>query len=233
MADYILNIESSTGVCSVSISSGNDIVSFRESKTDRSHASMLTVFIEEVMEESGIGTKGLAAVAVSSGPGSYTGLRIGTSAAKGICYAADLPLIAVNTLALMTQMVLESPDIQPGEDSLLCPMIDARRMEVYTALFDASGKQTTDISAEIITGNTFRHLLDERKILFCGDGAEKCMETIDHKNAVFVPGIYPSAVMMAAFASSALKEGRIENTAYFTPFYLKDFLTTIPKRKMF
>lgn len=232
MVDHILNIESSTGVCSVSISGGYDVIAFRESRTGRSHAALLTVFVDEVMKECGLRFSELSAVAVSSGPGSYTGLRIGVSAAKGICYAADLPLISVNTLATMARMVISSHNGILDDNCLLCPMIDARRMEVYMSLFDYEGKQTGDISAEIIDGDTFSHLPGEKRLLFFGDGAEKCKEIISHRNAIFIPGIYPSAVMMADFSYKAFIEGRFENTAYFIPFYLKDFIATTPKNKM-
>lgn len=232
MADFILNIESSTGVCSVSISGGFDIISFRESKTGRSHAALLTVFVEEVMKESGLKFSELSAVAVSGGPGSYTGLRIGVSAAKGICYAAGLPLIAVNTLATMAQMVLSSHNELVDENCLLCPMIDARRMEVYMALFDYQGRQTSEISAEIIDENTFGQLPAGKKLLFFGDGAEKCKDVISYDDNFFIPDIYPSAALMRVFSEKALKERRFEDTAYYTPFYLKDFIATTPKNKM-
>jgi tRNA threonylcarbamoyladenosine biosynthesis protein TsaB len=233
MADYILNIETSTGVCSVSISSGREIVASRESDADRSHAAMLTVFIHEVMQEAGLEYRELSAVAASRGPGSYTGLRIGISAAKGICYAADLPLIAVNTLEIMCLMVIGDPGIQAGLDCLLCPMIDARRMEVYMALFDHKGNQKGDIVAEIVDKDTFMEIPQENEILFFGNGAGKCRDSIRHKNARFIPGIYPSAKLMALPSSEALKEGRLEDTAYFTPFYLKDFLATTSKKKIY
>jgi tRNA threonylcarbamoyladenosine biosynthesis protein TsaB len=230
--ELILNIESSTGVCSVCISSGSNILSARESREGRSHAALLTVFIDEVMKEADLEFRNLSAVAVSRGPGSYTGLRIGISAAKGICYAADLKLIAVNTLAVMTEMVISSALSFPGGEIMYCPMIDARRMEVYTALFDSKGMQSGDISAEIITEDTFRVLLNEKKVIFFGDGAEKCRDIINHSKALFIPGIYPSARMMAELSGAALKEGRFEDPAYFIPFYLKDFIATTPKNKM-
>ena len=232
MAENILNIESSTAVCSVSISSGNQVVAFRESRTDRSHAAVLTVFIEEVIKETGLAFTDLSAVAVSRGPGSYTGLRIGVSAAKGICYAADLPLIAVSTLELMVHMVKGSHPFT-GEDHLLCPMIDARRMEVYMALFDAGGRKKSEITAEIISGDSFPELLTGKNIYFFGDGAGKCEGIINNGNAFFIPDIYPSASMMAGLSGQALQEGKFEDTAYFVPFYLKDFIATTPKNKTF
>ncbi len=233
MTDPILNIETSTGVCSVSISSGSETIALRESMTGRSHAAMVTVFIDEVMKEAGLDFSMLSGVAVSRGPGSYTGLRIGVSVAKGLCYGAGLPLIAVNTLAVMALMVISSPHAPTDGHTVLCPMIDARRMEVYMALFDEKGRQTGDITADIITGDTFRELLDEKKMLIFGDGAGKFKDVITHGNALFIPGIYPSARLMAGLSFKALREGIFEDTAYFNPFYLKDFLATTPKNKMF
>lgn len=245
----ILNIETSTSVCSVSVCKGNSILALRESLTGRSHAAMLTVFIEEAMRESGIEYNELSAVAVSRGPGSYTGLRIGVSAAKGICYASDLPLISVDTLKIMAQRVIkiagsagsacseESHLAGAGlneagrEELLLCPMIDARRMEVYMAIFNSRGNQISKISAEIIDENTFSRYKQVKKILFFGDGAEKCKKVLGESNAAFIPGIYPSAIEMADLSYNSLQEGRFEDTAYFEPFYLKDFIATKPKNR--
>jgi tRNA threonylcarbamoyladenosine biosynthesis protein TsaB len=231
--ELILNIESSTGVCSVSISSENRILSFRQSREGRSHAALLTVFIDQAMKEAGLEFRDLSAVAVSKGPGSYTGLRIGISTAKGICYAANLKLLAVNTLAVMTEMAMAAPLTFTGDDYLFCPMIDARRMEVYTALFDPKGIQKGEISAEIITGETFSEVLNEKIIIFFGDGADKCRDIITHRNALFMPDIYPSAGMMGRLSLRAYRDGRFEDPAYFSPLYLKDFIATSPKSSMF
>lgn len=228
--DPILNIETSTGVCSVSVSDKDAILAARESRIDRSHASMLTVFIGEAMAEAGIGYNELSGVAVSRGPGSYTGLRIGVSAAKGICYGADIPLIALDTLLIMARGLLRN--IADNDGLLLCPMIDARRMEVYTALYDTAGTRVKDITAEIIVNDSFKDYLDERKIIFFGDGSGKCRDTLKHPNAVFIEGIYPSACYMAQLSFKAFAEKIFEDTAYFEPFYLKDFLATTPKNKM-
>ncbi|MFO7924360.1 MAG: tRNA (adenosine(37)-N6)-threonylcarbamoyltransferase complex dimerization subunit type 1 TsaB [Bacteroidales bacterium] len=253
---YILNIETSTAVCSVSISSESTILAFRESMVEKSHATVLTPFIEDIMKETGKKYGDLSALAVSRGPGSYTGLRIGVSVAKGICYGAGLPLIAVDTLGIMAGKVLslahrgqkESPATAAaaaqvpeeafswlrGADSsnvLLCPMIDARRMEVYTALYDTSGKRVREISAEIIDPSSFSEVPEKKSILFFGDGAEKCRDVAARKNTLFIPGIYPSAGDMAHMSLLAFREGRFEDTAYFEPFYLKDFIATTPKNK--
>ncbi len=250
--DRILNIETSTGVCSVTISSGRAVLAARESVVERSHAAMLTVFIQEAVSEAGISVGDLSAVAVSRGPGSYTGLRIGVSAAKGICYGAGVPLIAIDTLKLMALKVTGMLNPGPHENDtgnkgadnlpvlmgpcsdnvLLCPMIDARRMEVYTALYDIEGGLVKDVSAEIIDESSFRDIPDEQKILFFGDGSDKCKDVISHPNTHYIPDIYPSAVQMAELSHKAFAEGRFEDTAYFEPFYLKDFIATTPKNKM-
>jgi tRNA threonylcarbamoyladenosine biosynthesis protein TsaB len=236
--NFILNIETSTSVCSASVTSGNEIIALRESMTDRSHASSLTMIIDEVLNEWGKGFDHLSAVAVSRGPGSYTGLRIGVSVAKGICYASDLPLIAVDTMQIMTAKVLdevikklEANETEPG-NMLLCPMIDARRMEVYTAIYDTEGRKIKDVSAEIIDGNSFSEMMERYRILFFGDGAEKCRQMLSHANAKFIPGIYPSARQMATLSHESLSGKLFADTAYFEPFYLKDFLATTPKNRM-
>lgn len=254
----ILNIETSTNVCSVSLSAGEEVLAARESRTDRSHASLLTVFVDEVMRESATGYCDLAAVAVSRGPGSYTGLRIGVSAAKGICYGAGVPLLAVDTLRLMAMMVINgrlpafhgdhgdhggtgtaggSPGNDTGNDTgnktmLLCPMIDARRMEVYTALYDASGRQVAPTGAHIIGSEWFDTLPSVSRVLFFGNGADKCRHLVNGENLVYIEGIYPSARLMAGLSDEALREGRVEDTAYFEPYYLKDFIATTPRSRM-
>ena len=230
MKEYILNIETSTNVCSASITSGPDNLVSRESIEGPSHSSLLTVFVGEIMEEAALDYASLSAVSVSMGPGSYTGLRIGVSAAKGICYAAGLPLIAINTLDLMTEMALSSGYIENG--GLLCPMIDARRLEVYTALFNAEGKQLTDVRAEIITEETFREFDSNEKLWLFGNGAGKCMNIINYPNIMFIPEIYPSASKMGRLSYRAFTEGKFESIAYFNPFYLKDFIATTPRNKI-
>ncbi|MGF1585742.1 MAG: tRNA (adenosine(37)-N6)-threonylcarbamoyltransferase complex dimerization subunit type 1 TsaB [Bacteroidales bacterium] len=259
--DHILNIETSTSVCSVSISAGSNVLILKETRVDRSHAALLTVMIEEAMSESGMDFTHLSAVAVSKGPGSYTGLRIGVSTAKGICYAGGLPLIATDTMKTMALKVIGSiinagdgtennifqsgsasglvqyagefhEWIHKGGNVLLCPMIDARRMEVYLALFDKHGNQVREVCAEIIDESSFSGILDDNKIIFFGDGAGKCMEKINHRNALFIPDIYPSAGQMAELSYESFKSGDFENTAYFEPFYLKDFLATTPRNKL-
>ena len=165
------------------------------------------------------------AVAVSAGPGSYTGLRIGVSSAKGLCYALGVPLIAVDTLQTIVVEAIKRVD----DDMLYCPMIDARRMEVYTALFDGNAKRLTEVEAKIIDENSFREVLEEGRVVFCGNGADKCRQAIRHPNAVFLDDIHPLSSNMLPAAADKLKSGAVEDTAYFEPFYLKEFVGTKPK----
>ncbi len=226
----ILNIETSTQVCSASIAKNGKVIAFKESFEDRSHASLLTVFIDELLSENGIKPDYLEAVCVSEGPGSYTGLRIGVSVAKGICYAKNIPLIAANTLQAMASMASNKIT---GEKNLLCPMIDARRMEVYSAVFNSDITQIRKTIAEIIDEHSYAKELLLNKIAFFGDGADKCKQLIKHDNALFIDGIYPSAKYMAPLAQKAFNNKQFKDVAYFEPFYLKDFVATIPKKKIF
>jgi tRNA threonylcarbamoyladenosine biosynthesis protein TsaB len=232
----ILNIETSTNVCSVSLSGENgSILSYRENLDDKSHSALLAVFVEEILRETGKKSEDLDAVSVSKGPGSYTGLRIGVSTAKGICYARSLPLIALNTLDIITSGVLrQNPAAfsRKGEKVLLCPMIDARRMEVYTAIYDVLGNRLKETSADIIDDNSFKDLLMDHMIVFFGNGAAKCREAIAHPNAQFLDGVYPSAREMGSISIQAFMNSEFENLAYFEPFYLKDFIATVPKNQV-
>lgn len=227
----ILLIETSTSVCSVGISQNGVISSLRESFDMRSHAASVSVFIAEVMAESGLKYNELDAVAVSKGPGSYTGLRIGVSTAKGICYGADKPLLAIETLGGMATGFVEKFAEELQADDLLCPMIDARRMEVYTAIYDYKGNKTTDTTALIIESQTFSDILDKGRIWYFGDGAGKCKDLINHPNALIVNDFHPSARSMAALAQAAFENKQFENLAYFEPYYLKDFVAALPKVK--
>jgi tRNA threonylcarbamoyladenosine biosynthesis protein TsaB len=223
MALFIF-LETSTTMCSVALSEDSKLLALKEINGDYTHAENLTLFVSDVLASSGKKMSDLDAVIVSKGPGSYTGLRIGVSAAKGLCYALDKPLIAVNTLESMTQLKVVQ-DAAATEDVLyLCPMIDARRMEVYCAIFDRRGNQVVETSADIIDESSFSDLLQKGKVLFFGDGAAKCKGTITHKNALFLDGVYPSAESMIPFALRIYKEKVFESVAYFEPFYLKNFI---------
>ncbi|MDR1554181.1 MAG: tRNA (adenosine(37)-N6)-threonylcarbamoyltransferase complex dimerization subunit type 1 TsaB, partial [Prevotellaceae bacterium] len=179
----ILSIESGTSLCSAVLSQGNQIVALRESNGEIAHAAKLSVFIDELLNQQNLKVSDLDAIAISEGPGSYTGIRIGVSTAKGLCFGANKPLIAVGSLLSLTKLAVEK--IKPSSETLLCPMIDARRMEVYTALFDSNANMINQVSAKIVDENTFTELLKTNKIIFFGDGAEKCKSVISSPNAIF------------------------------------------------
>lgn len=224
----ILHIETSTSACSVAVSEDGQVVFKKEDLNGPSHAVSLGVFVDEAQSFADSHAMPLDAVAVSCGPGSYTGLRIGVSMAKGICYGRDLKLIGLPTLKVQCVPVLLYHDELP-EDALLCPMIDARRMEVYAAIYDRALKTVRDISADIVDENSYREFLDRHPVYFFGDGAAKCKEKITHPNAHFIDGIRPLASMMFPLAEKAIAEGKYEDVAYFEPFYLKEFVAGKPK----
>ncbi len=235
----ILLIETTTRTCSAGIADNGRIVSLREDlSTDYSHSSLLTVFIEEVMHEAGLQAGDIDAAGVSEGPGSYTGLRIGVAAAKGFCYAKDIPLIAIDTMKALTATGLHHMSQIQGVTppvagkTLYCPMIDARRMEVYYALFDRDLNKMGKTRAEIIDENSFReeHLQDAR-IFFFGDGAAKCREVLTSPNMHYVPGVYPSVRGMASEAEQLFGQGKFVDLAYFEPYYLKNFVAGKPRVK--
>ncbi len=229
----ILLLETSTQVCSVALGTDDGIVAIREAHDQQSHSELITVFIEEVLHEAQIGFAALDAVAVSKGPGSYTGLRIGVSTAKGICYACDIPLIAVDTLQALAAGMKSA--VENGEQLsgyILSPMIDARRMEVYNALFNDALQRLGATCAVIVNEHSFETELIDNTVYFAGDGAAKCMPLWSgNENARFLPDVLPSAIWMNPFAQIAFQTGNIENLAYFEPFYLKDFVAGIPKVK--
>ncbi len=232
----ILCLETSTEVCSVALSvDGNPVVE-REDKSGKNHAMLLARFVEEVMTAKNLQYNQLNAIAVSGGPGSYTGLRIGVSTAKGLCYASGLPLIAIPSLKAMAHHVISNPSIFGfvGKESLLyCPMIDARRMEVYAAIYDNQLTKIRDIQADIIDHLSFTEFLQNQKILFFGNGADKCKMTIQHPNALFLDNISASASYMAVPAEAAFAAGNFVDVAYYETFYLKDFVATIPTKNVF
>lgn len=225
----ILNIETSTDVCSVAISDSGQVIFNKEDHSGPNHAVKLGVYVDEALDFLDSHGLPLEAVAVSCGPGSYTGLRIGVSMAKGICYGRGVKLIAVPTLELMAVPVLlgEHPE---QEDALIVPMLDARRMEVYAEVLDRTLRVVRPIQADIVDADTYKEYLDQHPVYFFGNGAAKCMETINHPNAHLVEGIEPLAKNMAPLAEKRFVEGKFEDVAYFVPFYLKDFVAKMPKK---
>ncbi|MBF6628568.1 MAG: tRNA (adenosine(37)-N6)-threonylcarbamoyltransferase complex dimerization subunit type 1 TsaB [Proteiniphilum sp.] len=224
----ILSIETATPVCSCTLSRDGVIVLHREDFRGQSHATLLGQYVHEIMtyvREQGLT---LNAVAVSSGPGSYTGLRIGVSEAKGLSYGLGIPMIALPTSLIMASMIAE----RVGEDELLCPMIDARRMEVYATFFDKSLLTVRPTAADIIDGDSYADLLERHKVLFFGNGAEKCRAVVTHPNASFLEDIHPLASGMIPLAEKAFVEKKFVDSAYFEPFYLKEFVATVPKNKI-
>lgn len=228
----ILCLETSTSVCSVALNESCCTLAQRESEKQNAHSEKITTFIREVMETVGIDYFQLDAVAVSQGPGSYTGLRIGVSTAKGICYAADLPLMAIDTLEAMTYGMKEKLGSQIAENDLLIPMIDARRMEVYAAVFDANLNRIQDTAALVIDENAFDDLKKDHRLWLFGDGAPK-LKTVfaDQPNLSIVEGFKPSAAYMRPLAERALRNKDFVDVAYFEPFYLKDFIAGKPHVK--
>ena len=222
----ILHIETSTKNCSVSIANNGKLFSLKEINTgDYSHAEMLHPLINEALLESKLTIKDIEAIAVGKGPGSYTGLRIGVSAAKGLCFANDIPLISINSLEILAQSIT----IDSG---LIIPMIDARRLEVYAAIYDKNLNAVRETKAEIIDSHSFLDELQNQKVYFLGDGAKKCKEIILHENAVFIENVFPSAKKMATISYHKFKNESTEDVAYFEPFYLKNFVATQEKKKI-
>lgn len=226
----ILHIETSTNVCSVALSQDGACLFEKENTAGPSHATVLAPYVAEALSFAESHAIPLDAVAVSAGPGSYTGLRIGVSTAKGVCYGRGVPLIALPTLQLLCVPLLLYRDDLP-DDALLCPMIDARRMEVYAAVFDRALRTVRPTGADVVTADTYREFLESgHPVYFFGNGAAKCRSTIVHPRANFIEDVYPSARHMCPLAEKAVALGRYADTAYFEPFYLKDFITTKPKK---
>ena len=232
----ILNLESSTEVCSANIARDGEVIDIHENNEGQNHARLLTVFIEELLSSNNLKVSDLDAIAVSRGPGSYTGLRIGVSAAKGLCYGAGIPLIAISSLKSMAHYAASifKTGQNPGENApWFCPMIDARRMEVFTAFYDNANNETRPISAQIIDNDSFRGILDDLPVVFFGNGAAKCKSEITHTNAIFLDDIHTSSKYMAPLAEIAFQQDDFVDVAYFEPFYLKDFIATQPKKNIF
>ena len=226
-------LETSTDVCSAALFNEGQLLCCRENSEGRSHASTLAVFIDEILKEDNISPKNLSAVAVSKGPGSYTGLRIGVSTAKGICFAQNLPLIAVDSLQAMTFGAIGALK-ERGDDiegMVFCPMIDARRMEVYSALYSSQLAVVESVKATIVDESTFTSILEKSRVVFFGNGAAKCRAVISHANAIFLEDNFSSAKNMVLPSLEAFKSSNFVDTAYFEPFYLKDFVITQSKKK--
>ena len=232
----ILNIETSTEVCSVALARDGELIQLRENLAGQNHAMLLTVYIKELLEELHITANQLDAISVSGGPGSYTGLRIGVSVAKGICYGSQLPLITITSLEAMAHHVITNfSDIHSTkpERILFCPMIDARRMEVYSSLYDRNGQLIRDIQADIIDHQSYIAYLKEGSVVFFGNGATKCREAISHPNAIFIQDIITSSLHMIPLSERNFKLQQFSEVAYYEPFYLKDFVATIPVKNIF
>ena len=231
----ILSIETGTDICSVALANDGELMALRESDEGRDHAKKVALFVDELLRETGVQPSDLDAIAVGKGPGSYTGLRIGVSFAKGMCYALDIPLIAIGSLDALTEVAREDYDagILDIEDeewakAKLCPLVDARRMEVYAQVFDNEGNTLTDVVAEVVTEESFKEWRKDKFVIF-GNGAKKCTELLS--DAIFVE-VAPSARGIVRLAEEAFKAEKFEDLAYFEPFYLKEFLVIPSKKKL-
>ena len=223
----ILHIETSASVCSVAVSEDSQVIFKSEDFSGPNHAERLGTFVDEALSFADSHAIPVDAVAVSSGPGSYTGLRIGVSMAKGICYGFRIPLISVPTLQLLCVPVLLRHELE--DNALICPMLDARRMEVYAAVYDRALHEVRPVGADIVEADTYKEFLDKGPVYFFGPGAAKCRETISHPNAHFIDGIEPLARYMQPLAERRFLNEDFEDVAYFVPFYLKDFVAKAPK----
>jgi tRNA threonylcarbamoyladenosine biosynthesis protein TsaB len=218
--EIILSIETATPVCSVALHIQGNLVASYELHTERSHSDQLTSLIEQICKQSGISLPQISAVAISKGPGSYTGLRIGVATAKGLCFSLNKPLIAINTLEAMVWQINTFFD----KNTLFCPMIDARRMEVYCLVADSKGGILETTQAKIIDNQSFENILSQNKVVFFGNGATKCKTAIQHENAIFIEDLYPIARTVGLLASKQYTQKAFEDLIYFEPFYLKDFV---------
>ena len=224
----ILSIETATPICSCALLQNGEVIINRESREGQSHSTLLGVFVFDIMNHIRNSNLKLDAIAISSGPGSYTGLSIGVSEAKGLSYGLGVPMISIPTLNIMASIIKDKVD----EETLLCPMIDARRMEVYATILDKSLNVIRKTSADIVDSNSYLDLLSSNKVAFFGNGSEKCKEVIIHPNAIFIEDIHPLASAMGILAEKAFSEKDFVDSAYFEPLYLKEFVATTPKNKI-
>ena len=228
----LISLETATQVCSVALAKDGEVLALKESSEDKSHSALITLFIEEVLVGAGVEMKDLEGVAVSEGPGSYTGLRIGVSTAKGLCYALDIPLIAVSTLRAMA--LGASTGHGKGENTLYCPVIDARRMEVYYGLYNGNNDEVGEVKAEIVEESFLQNHFQEHRIVFVGDAVVKCQEILkDNPQALFLQNHLPTASNMAILAEKMYNAKQFVDVAYFEPFYLKDFVAVKSKKFQF
>ena len=232
----ILSIETGTDICSVALANDGELMALRESDEGRDHAKKVALFVDELLRETGVQPSDLDAIAVGKGPGSYTGLRIGVSFAKGLCYALNIPLIAVGSLNALTEVAREDYDAgildveeQEWSNAVLCPMVDARRMEVYTQVFDTAGTPLSEVVAEVVTEESLCEWRTKGKLVMFGNGSAKCMELLSDAIQVSVS---PSARGIVRLAEEAFNAGKFEDIAYFEPFYLKEFLVIPSKKKL-
>ncbi|MEZ5071132.1 MAG: tRNA (adenosine(37)-N6)-threonylcarbamoyltransferase complex dimerization subunit type 1 TsaB [Bacteroidales bacterium] len=236
MGQLILHIETATDICSVALSEDGRCIAVEESGPERAHARLLSPYIRTLFEKAGKTMGDLSAVAVSKGPGSYTGLRIGVSTAKGIAYGRDIPLLSAGTLENLAFGASRRPEFlrlqEEHPDILLCPMLDARRMEVYAGIWNHRLEPVREVTAEIIDETSFRDLLESGPVCFFGNGSGKCREVLPHPNARFLEDVNPSARHMTEPVTRAWNAGDFEDVAYFEPFYLKDFVATVPRKKV-
>jgi tRNA threonylcarbamoyladenosine biosynthesis protein TsaB len=233
----ILNIETATPVCSVALSRDGKLASLRDSTDEKSHATSLTIFIRQLLEENGITADQLDAISVGMGPGSYTGLRIGASVAKGLAFGSSIPVVGIPTLEALTIGFLlshakEIAGFASERNVLLCPMLDARRMEVYTALYDIALNEISPVEAKILDPESFRDLLENQIICFFGTGSNKATDLLLHPNARFFKGVELSAAYQSELAEARFNNQDFLDTAYFEPHYLKEFIASIPKNKV-
>ena len=226
----LLCIESAAEVCSVALARNGEVLACEESSHERDHAKLLAVFISKVFQQANSCPQDLNAVAVSQGPGSYTSLRIGVSTAKGLCYGTGKPLIAVGSLQSLAALAVQQGNVQPND--MLCPMLDARRMEVYTALYNAQCEPQSEVTAQVATEDSFAEILKKQRVLFFGSGAEKCRGVLQSSNAVFL-SVQASARGMVKMAEQKFAQQQLEDVAYFEPFYLKDFVAIKSTKKLF
>jgi tRNA threonylcarbamoyladenosine biosynthesis protein TsaB len=233
----ILNLETASPVCSVALSRDGRVIGARESTEDKSHATRLTIFIGEILAENNLTADDLDAISLSMGPGSYTGLRIGASVAKGIAYGAGKPVIGLPTLKALahgfkSEYQKDLPENNHPGQVLFCPMLDARRMEVYSAVYDSDLYEILPVAATILEPGTFSEILEKQIVCFFGTGSVKAAEIISHPNARFYPGVELSASFQSEPAESLFRSGDFLDTAYFEPHYLKEFIASIPKNKV-